>query len=562
MTFQQLRTLRGRPYVVAGDASLVTLDRLDLLALHLDTDPRVASVSIVPSLNEPDEFIRATAPAGCAVLVATDFGGFDGGVEEDLSTEGLKRWAQDVSNRGLWHDWWLTSARDVAAADVLFAPSSVDVRERNDLASSRSSALLESRMNPNAMRIIVDGTWLGVHQTGSQVLTTAALQALASDDRVASIELTGIATLPDYAAHLGNQAKVRVVTPEHLHHQADVLWYPNQIDQRVDISGARTLARRIVTTYLDLIAYDIPRYHASEEAWLAYRSLQRRIALSVDGVTTISADVARSLHREVPSLDEGRISAIPLGLDHIQPATTEPGEDITDLAEKLGNRPYLLVLGNDFQHKNRDFAVCVWEEVLAKGHNCDLVLAGLHVRSSSSRVMERELLAQHTNLRGEAHSVDHVSAQSREWLLAHAAVTLYPSSAEGFGFVPYEAAAMGTPATFTAFGPLSEISQLSDVPRGWSVQDYAQDVAQLLSDADFAKERVDGLRKAISRFTWERFADRLITFMQAIDSMPPAPGALVGGAPADAAALAAVLSSRTWRATSQLRGLVRKFRQQ
>ena len=73
---------------------------------------------------------------------------------------------------------------------------------------------------------------------------------------------------------------------------SDVVWYPNQIDGRSNIAAARRLGARVVTTYLDLIAYDIPRYHGSPEAWQAYRSLQRRIALSVDGITTISADVA------------------------------------------------------------------------------------------------------------------------------------------------------------------------------------------------------------------------------------------------------------------------------
>ncbi len=93
----------------------------------------------------------------------------------------------------------------------------------------------------------------------------------------------------------------------------DVIWYPNQIDQRVDITQARSLGRRVITTYLDLIAYDIPRYHASPEAWAAYRSLQRRIALSVDGITTISADVAARLQQEVPRLDPERIRPDPAG---------------------------------------------------------------------------------------------------------------------------------------------------------------------------------------------------------------------------------------------------------
>jgi len=337
--------------------------------------------------------------------------------------------------------------------------------------------------------------------------------------------------------------------------RTDVIWYPNQIDQRVDVTQARSVGRRVITTYLDLIAYNIPRYHASQEAWAAYRSLQRRIALSVDGITTISADVAKRLTEEVPRLDPERILPIPLGLDHIRAHIPEPGPDLRELHAALTDRPFILVLGNDFHHKNRDFAIRVWEELLDRGSNCDLVLAGLHVRSSSSKAREQALLAQHTNLRGRAHVLDHVSSASREWLLAEAAAVLYPSSAEGFGFVPYEAAALGTPSTFTAFGPLVEISGLKNVPARWSVEEYATDLGALLTDPDRAQRRVTDLRAAIARSTWDSFADRLLDFATHISSLPPVQGALTGGGSVDAAALAGILSSRTWRATTMLRSV-------
>jgi glycosyltransferase involved in cell wall biosynthesis len=244
---------------------------------------------------------------------------------------------------------------------------------------------------------------------------------------------------------------------------------------------------------------------------------------------------------------------IPLGLDHIHSGNPQPGSDVREIREALIDRPFVLVLGNDFQHKNRDFAIRVWEKVLDAGVNCDLVLAGLHVKSSSSKANEDALLAQHTNLRGQAHVVGHVSSASREWLLAEAAAVLYPSSAEGFGFVPYEAAALGTPSTFTAFGPLAEISGVTDVPATWSVEDHAEDLIAVLNDPERAQKRVTDLRTAIARSTWDSFAAGIVDFAWKIANMPPVEGALTGGGGADAAALAGVLNSKTWRATSALR---------
>ncbi len=557
-----LTTPRGRSFVVVGDATVVTIDRLAVIGDRFDSDPRIASVSVVSHLNPGQEFLRAVAPAGCAVAVATDLIALTGPLADDVDSSQLAQWSRAASERGLWHDWWLTNAPDIAKSETFIEPHDVDLQESSDLASSRASATQTVHLDRRGVSLTIDATWLGPHQTGAQVLTTAAIEALASKSSVSDIRLVGLPELPAYADHLADIAIIRQVPTDDAAAEgpSDVIWYPNQIDQRVNVNGARLLGRRVITTYLDLIAYDIPRYHASNDAWAAYRALQRRIALSVDGITTISADVANRLLQEVPRLVAERVQAIPLGLDHITTARDDPGSDIDGLRDQLGSRPFVLVLGNDFRHKNRDFAIKVWERTLEAGVNCDLVLAGLHVKSSSSRELEDQLLSQHTNLRGQAHSVGHVSPGSREWLLEHAAVILYPSSAEGFGFVPYEAAALGTPSTFAGFGPLAEISGVKDVPPRWSVDAFAADVKVMLTDPEKAHERVSRLRTAIESSTWAQFAEELLGFIERIDSLPPVEGSLVGGGAGDAAALNAVLSSKTWRATSPLRKLGKRLR--
>ena len=555
MVGRNLRTPRGRPFLVLGDSAVITLDRLEIIQKRLDSDPRIVSVSVHPHAGPTEQFLRATSPAGCAVLVATDSEALAGVLDEGSTADDLNAWSRRAIERGLWHDWWLSDAPDIARADIFVKAADLDVQEEADLASSRSGLIGRSDRRALGTSVTIDATWLGPHQTGAQVLTTAAISALALHPRISSLRLVEIETLPAYAEHLVESDKVTI--ERDALDSTDVIWYPNQIDQRVNIGDARRLGRRVITTYLDLIAYDIPRYHASADAWAAYRSLQRRIALSVDGITTISADVADRLMQEVPRLDPQRVQPIPLGLDHISTSRVEPGADISNLVTQLGTRPFLLVLGNDFQHKNRDFAIRVWEEVLTLGANCDLVLAGLHVKSSSSREDEKTLLAQHTNLRGQAHEVGHVSPRSREWLLTNAAVALYPSSAEGFGFIPYEAAALGTPSTFANFGPLEEIASASDVPRTWSIDAFAADVNALLTDPVRAEARVGHLREAIKTYTWERFADQLVEFMERIEHLPPAQGALVGGTAADTAALSAVLGSKTWRSAQALRKIAR-----
>ena len=539
-------TRGGKAITVIGDPqllTLLTLDRMQTIRERFDTDPRIASVSIMATTNTQANgtFLRATAPAGCLIAVANS----------ELFDANAEDWATQASNKGLWHDWYLSTSRDIAAAEVIREPSALDQQESSDPSSSHHHASTNTPINPNALTLTVDVTWLGEHETGAQVLTTAAIAALANQDRVTAIALTGKDALPAYAQHLTDHPKVTLARENT---KSDILWYPNQIDQRVNIEQARDLGKRVVTTYLDLIAYDIPRYHASPEAHAAYRAMQRKIALSVDGITTISKDVAKRLYQETPRLDHKRIQAIPLGLDHItaQTAAIKP-------ADLNPTREFILVLGNDFNHKNREFAIEVWEELLNQGHTIDLVLAGLHVKSSSSKEEEKALIKKHVNLRGHIHTLGHVSSEERAWLLSNAKAALYPSSAEGFGFVPYEAAALGTPTTFAAFGPLKEISKLTDLPTDWDKNQFAQDLGELISNQESAQQRVNQLTTIINELTWQHFADQLTDFFAKIAELPTVPAAALGStSTAESAALAQILSSKSWKLTAPLRKFTRE----
>ena len=535
------KTLKGTKIHVVGDPSLLTMDRIQILGDRFDADPRIASVSVQYHPEHESTFLRATGPAGAVIAIANN----------DLvsANEDLTIWASQASARGLWHDWWLTNTRDIKSAPMIREPNAMDAQERDDPSGSHFEAFNKSSIDPNNLTLTIDVTWLGPHETGAQVLTTAAIPAIANQPSVQSIRLIGLDELPAYAAHLTDHPKVSLATtPEQLEIQTDVIWYPNQIDQRMDISQARNLGKRVIATYLDLIAYDIPRYHGSPEGWAAYRSLQRKIALSVDGITTISKDVAKRLYEETPRIDHKRIQAIPLGLDHItkNTAAMKPNIELT--------KPFILVLGNDFQHKNRDFAIAVWQRVLKEGIAVDLVLAGLHVKGSSSHESEKEVTKSHVDLRGSIHTLGHVTSEERAWLLSNAEAVVYPSSAEGFGFVPYEAAIMGTPTTFTSFGPLTEISGVTSTPQAWNIDGYVQDLTALLQDPARAEDRVKQLRATVAQSTWNHFAHTLVEFFGKISLMPTTTTSALGpSGSADSAALAQVLSSRTWKVAAKLR---------
>ena len=181
------------------------------------------------------------------------------------------------------------------------------------------------------------------------------------------------------------------------------------------------------------------------------------------------------------------------------------------------------------------------------------------MKSSSSETAEQELISKHVNLRGTVTTLGHVTSEERTWLLTNAAAVLYPSSAEGFGFVPYEAAALNTPTTFAAFGPLKEITQLTDLPNAWNEHQFATDLANLVASEHSNVTRVNQLQERINDLSWHHFETQLNAFFTKIADIPVAPTAALGSSSTvESVALAQVLSSRSWKLTVPLRKFSRR----
>jgi glycosyltransferase involved in cell wall biosynthesis len=101
-------------------------------------------------------------------------------------------------------------------------------------------------------------------------------------------------------------------------------------------------------------------------------------------------------------------------------------------------------------------------------------------------------------------------------------LVLYPSSAEGFGFVPYEAARFGTPTLFTRFGPLAELAP--DIPvsaEDWSPDALAAAADALLSDPAQARVQVESCLAAGTKYTWAATAERLTDLYRHVMAIPP-----------------------------------------
>jgi glycosyltransferase involved in cell wall biosynthesis len=146
-----------------------------------------------------------------------------------------------------------------------------------------------------------------------------------------------------------------------------------------------------------------------------------------------------------------------------------------------------------------------------------LVLAGPSVPFGGSRNSERQQL----RTDGDVVFLPALTSRERNWLFRHAAVVLYPTSAEGFGLVPFEAARFGSPTVTVGFGPLLETS--ADVPvvaTSWDPRELADCVERLVTDPVLRREQVSATLTAADRYSWRRTVEEFVHMYRALLARP------------------------------------------
>ena len=124
----------------------------------------------------------------------------------------------------------------------------------------------------------------------------------------------------------------------------------------------RRSADRVLVTLQDLIAYSVGAYHDRPKVWMSYRRGIQQSVAKADGLVVISHDVADDLRRERLPLVAERTFVVENGTDHLAGDEAEqfPAEL---LARGWAARDFLVVLGANYSHKNRDLAIRVFRRL-------------------------------------------------------------------------------------------------------------------------------------------------------------------------------------------------------
>ncbi len=163
-------------------------------------------------------------------------------------------------------------------------------------------------------------------------------------------------------------------------------------------------------------------------------------------------------------------------------------------------QPFVLYVGSRAAYKNFPMVLQAVSQQLHK--DLHLVVAGGGAFSLDEMIEISRL-----QLTGRVHELPRVSDEQLAALYRNAAIFVYPSLYEGFGFPPLEAMSVGCPALVSRTSALPEIcGEAAFYFNPASMDDLSASLARLLDDETFRRSKHQLGLAQVKRYTWQKAA--------------------------------------------------------
>jgi glycosyltransferase involved in cell wall biosynthesis len=268
---------------------------------------------------------------------------------------------------------------------------------------------------------------------------------------------------------------------------------------------------RLVITHQDLILDRTPSYFRSEERWRNYAAATALSLVAADEVVFYS-EHARLEAVGDGLLDQSKTSVVPPGTNHIRTNSVEERPSRLNHLIDSAESKFLLFIGNDYVHKNRFFAVRVAEELTrVYDLGSTLVCVGGRPTRGASPANRNPFRGKRAGRSPGFVDLGRVTDAELWWLYRNASLVLFPSLYEGFGLIPFEAAAAGTPCVYGDRSSIGEYlpSEGALLDLG-DVGETARRLQRVLRDSVLSDGIVRATRLAGSSLTWSRTANSYV----------------------------------------------------
>lgn len=418
------------------------------------------------------------------------------------------------------HEW----AGDAAAIHPALVPALREAAWDRGSALARSLLAVSTVLEP--LRVTIDARGLAGGISGTTVQIAELIVALSAREDIALRALMPEQIDPDAAGILSrgkefetlDAAAVAEAGRGHVAHRP---WQPETL---ADLELLDLLGERTVVTHQDLIGYRTPQVFATPEDWIEHRRVTRD-ALALATLVLFISEAAMDDALADDLVSPGRSRVVPNGAGGTADASL-----VTSAPAALAgveDRPMLVMIGRRYRHKNSVFALAMFD-ALRREHGWDgeLVLAGPDVLHGSGSGDDAAWLVANPETAAHVHELGAVSQSEKAWLFSRAAAVVFPSTYEGFGLVPFEAAQVGVPC---AFAPVSAVGEMfpADIAviQPWDPAVSASRLMPLLHPGPARNAHLDALATAAKSVTWDRTAELAVSAYRDAVRLPPASAA-------------------------------------
>lgn len=258
----------------------------------------------------------------------------------------------------------------------------------------------------------------------------------------------------------------------------------------------------LVVTIHDFVALRYPERYPSQYI-RRYRDSLRLIESRADRVIAVSNSTKADILR-FTGIREDRIAVVHNGIDQtFRPI--DDGDAVDAVLAQLGlARGYILYVGGADVQKNLDRLIVAYSRLPADlRDHYRLVLAG-NPSWGYERLAE---LASSMKIEARVTFPGYVPDEDLPSLYSGASLVVFPSLYEGFGFIPLEAMACGTPTVCSNVSSIPEVvGDAGVLVDPLSVDELAAEIQRVLTDSTLRARLIEkGLQRA-GELTWDRAA--------------------------------------------------------
>lgn len=346
------------------------------------------------------------------------------------------------------------------------------------------------------MRILIDARLMNSEGTGTSRLIENTVRAISKKEKMEVSILLREENVDYWRDKFSSKIKLVLITDiKDTGFIFDVVYSPSQISEEVTLEEYKFWGRRVVIQQLDFIAYDNWKYFATVGSHNMYKNAIDRTYGQADSVLYISSYVstrAQEIFTRVSESDK----VIYCGTDHFLELSPTNFED---------NR--ILVIGAGFAHKNLMYSVQLFKALQKRLENPKLVFVGPKPTFGFDSEFWELIEKESSDSAIEYHRW--LSDDELKTEFARAQLILYPTTSEGFGFIPFEAAKMKRATLFHLNTSTREFFESVPSRLVYSLEEDVETIFNLLTNEEAYKSQVGFIESVGKNFSWDQVSNSL-----------------------------------------------------